>query len=167
MPSTLSLRAPARIIASTRHAIARSAPRPSRSAAPFSQYTQTPFVQTSNSRSERNYGSAASSNVAPSSFLPVPFVTEQLAGAHHTTDLFSRLLKERIVCVYGPVEDRMVGSHSASTVYRSAHANMLLVITETQTDGAPRLPLSRRLYCSSNRTPPPQSQCISTLLAGA
>lgn len=34
-------------------------------------------------------------------FLPVPFVTEQLAGAHHTTDLFSRLLKERIVAVYG------------------------------------------------------------------
>lgn len=43
-----------------------------------------------------------------SGFLPVPFVTEQLAGAHHTTDLFSRLLKERIVAVYGPVEDRMV-----------------------------------------------------------
>ena len=34
-------------------------------------------------------------------FLPVPFVTEQLAGAHHSTDLFSRLLKERIVAGVG------------------------------------------------------------------
>lgn len=49
-----------------------------------------------------------------SGFLPVPFVTEQLAGAHHTTDLFSRLLKERIVAVYGPVEDRMVSSPSGT-----------------------------------------------------
>lgn len=48
-----------------------------------------------------------------SGFLPVPFVTEHLAGAHHSTDLFSRLLKERIVAVYGPVEDRMVSRLSS------------------------------------------------------
>ncbi|OCT48832.1 hypothetical protein CLCR_05266 [Cladophialophora carrionii] len=42
-----------------------------------------------------------------SSWLPVPFVTETLAGMTHTTDLFSRLLKERIVALYGEVDDRM------------------------------------------------------------
>lgn len=35
------------------------------------------------------------------SWLPVPFVTESIGGQHHTTDLFSRLLKERIVAIYG------------------------------------------------------------------
>lgn len=48
-------------------------------------------------------GSRTGYDAGNTSFLPVPFVTEQLAGAHHSTDLFSRLLKERIVAVYGGI----------------------------------------------------------------
>ncbi|KAF7846507.1 hypothetical protein BT93_L4223 [Corymbia citriodora subsp. variegata] len=59
----------------------------------------------------------AYSTTLPNSFLPVPFVTEQLAGASHSTDLFSRLLKERIVAVYGPVEDRMAATVTASLLF--------------------------------------------------
>jgi len=39
----------------------------------------------------RNYSLGAQ---APKSFTPVPFVTETLGSITHTTDLFSRLLKE-------------------------------------------------------------------------
>jgi hypothetical protein len=44
----------------------------------------------------------------PKSWIPVPFVQEQVAGVTHTTDLFSRLLKERIISVYGEVDERLV-----------------------------------------------------------
>jgi ATP-dependent Clp protease, protease subunit len=56
----------------------------------------------------------------PHSFLPVPFITESLAGATHTTDLFSRLLKERIVALYGEVDDRMAATVTASLLYLEA-----------------------------------------------
>jgi ATP-dependent Clp protease, protease subunit len=61
------------------------------------------------------------SSYTPSkSWLPVPFVTEQIGGAHHTTDLFSRLLKERIVAVYGEVDDRMAATVTASLLFLEA-----------------------------------------------
>ncbi|KIX02905.1 ATP-dependent Clp endopeptidase, proteolytic subunit ClpP [Rhinocladiella mackenziei CBS 650.93] len=58
-----------------------------------------------------------------SSWLPVPFVTENIAGAHHTTDLFSRLLKERIVTVYGEVDDRMAATVTASLLYLESESD--------------------------------------------
>ncbi|KAK5036431.1 hypothetical protein LTS07_002158 [Exophiala sideris] len=62
--------------------------------------------------------------VAPTrSWLPVPFVTEQIAGVSHTTDLFSRLLKERIVAVYGEVDDRMAATVTASLLYLEAESD--------------------------------------------
>ena len=60
------------------------------------------------------------SNTSPRSWLPVPFVTEQIGGAHHTTDLFSRLLKERIVAVYGEVDERMSATVTASLLFLEA-----------------------------------------------
>ena len=59
----------------------------------------------------------------PTSWLPVPFVTENVGGAHHTTDLFSRLLKERIVAVYGEVDDRMAATVTASLLYLEADSD--------------------------------------------
>jgi ATP-dependent Clp protease protease subunit len=53
----------------------------------------------------------------------VPFVTENIGGAHHTTDLFSRLLKERIVAVYGEVDDRMAATVTASLLYLEADSD--------------------------------------------
>ncbi|OAP63618.1 ATP-dependent Clp endopeptidase, proteolytic subunit ClpP [Fonsecaea erecta] len=58
-----------------------------------------------------------------SSWLPVPFVTETIAGLTHTTDLFSRLLKERIVAVYGEVDDRMAATVTASLLYLEAESD--------------------------------------------
>lgn len=57
------------------------------------------------------------------SWLPVPFVTENIGGAHHTTDLFSRLLKERIVAVYGEVDDRMAATVTASLLFLEADSD--------------------------------------------
>lgn len=92
---------------------------PSRRAArniSYSAYDRPPFSFSSRQQQHEQ----PSHDGSPSSFLPVPFVTEQLAGAHHSTDLFSRLLKERIVAVYGPVEDRMVREHPSSCLESSA-----------------------------------------------
>lgn len=58
----------------------------------------------------------------PTSWLPVPFVTESIAGQTHTTDLFSRLLKERIVALYGEVDDRMAATVTASLLFLEADA---------------------------------------------
>lgn len=52
--------------------------------------------------------------------MPIPFVTESAGGVHHATDLFSRLLKERIVAVYGEVDERMAATVTASLLYLEA-----------------------------------------------
>ncbi|KIW23122.1 ATP-dependent Clp endopeptidase, proteolytic subunit ClpP [Cladophialophora immunda] len=64
-----------------------------------------------------------SRSAPPTSWLPVPFVTETIAGLTHTTDLFSRLLKERIVAVYGEVDDRMAATVTASLLYLEAESD--------------------------------------------
>ncbi|EHY53891.1 hypothetical protein HRR83_004533 [Exophiala dermatitidis] len=64
-----------------------------------------------------------STQTQTSSWLPVPFVTETIAGMSHTTDLFSRLLKERIVTVYGEVDDRMAATVTASLLYLEAESD--------------------------------------------
>lgn len=71
-------------------------------------------------RQHRHYSRNASPNT---SWLPVPFVTENIGGAHHTTDLFSRLLKERIVAVYGEVDDRMAATVTASLLFLEAESD--------------------------------------------
>jgi ATP-dependent Clp protease protease subunit len=70
-------------------------------------------------RQQRQY----SRNTPNTSWLPVPFVTENIGGAHHTTDLFSRLLKERIVAVYGEVDDRMAATVTASLLFLEAESD--------------------------------------------
>ncbi|KAK4939059.1 hypothetical protein LTR28_009455 [Elasticomyces elasticus] len=37
--------------------------------------------------------------------MPMPFVTETVGGGWHTYDIFSRLLKERIICLNGEVDE--------------------------------------------------------------
>ncbi|RPA95152.1 hypothetical protein L873DRAFT_1698989 [Choiromyces venosus 120613-1] len=38
-------------------------------------------------------------------YTPTPFVHESVGGGWHSYDIFSRLLKERIICLNGPVHD--------------------------------------------------------------
>ncbi|RMZ84495.1 hypothetical protein DV737_g1085, partial [Chaetothyriales sp. CBS 132003] len=63
---------------------------------------------------------AARARRSNSSFLPVPFVTESLGSVTHTTDLFSRLLRERIIAIYGEVDDRLAATVTASLLFLEA-----------------------------------------------
>ena len=50
--------------------------------------------------------SRLSGHRAPSSYMPTPFITETIGGMTHTTDLWSRLLKERIILLNSAVDDQ-------------------------------------------------------------
>ncbi|KAI7472893.1 ATP-dependent Clp protease proteolytic [Hortaea werneckii] len=84
-----------------RHA-SRSATRP------ISSYQ--PFPPTNNATPPR----------PPNSALPMPFVTESIGGGYHTQDIFSRLLKERIVCLNGEVEETTSASIVAQLLFLEA-----------------------------------------------
>ncbi|KAB5550917.1 Clp protease-domain-containing protein [Coniochaeta sp. 2T2.1] len=67
-------------------------------------------------RALRLVGSASSSrrlfhfnglpgSTPPSGNIPVPFITEVTAGGWRTSDIFSKLLQERIICLNGPIDD--------------------------------------------------------------
>ncbi|KAH8727102.1 Clp protease-domain-containing protein [Phaeosphaeriaceae sp. PMI808] len=43
----------------------------------------------------------------PQAFTPIPYVTESSGGSYKTSDIFSRLLQERIITLNGEVEDSM------------------------------------------------------------
>ncbi|KAK3072060.1 hypothetical protein LTR53_007532 [Teratosphaeriaceae sp. CCFEE 6253] len=56
----------------------------------------------------------------PTSALPMPYVTETVAGGWHTSDIFSRLLKERIVCLNGEVDEIASASIVAQLLFLEA-----------------------------------------------
>jgi ATP-dependent Clp protease protease subunit len=56
----------------------------------------------------------------PTSALPMPFVTETVNGGYHTSDIFSRLLKERIICLNGEVEEVLSASIVAQLLFLEA-----------------------------------------------
>ncbi|CCX34826.1 Clp protease-domain-containing protein [Pyronema domesticum] len=49
--------------------------------------------------------------------VPTPFVTENIAGGWQTSDIYSRLLRERIVCLNGPVHDGLSASIVAQLLF--------------------------------------------------
>lgn len=50
----------------------------------------------------------------------MPFVTETIGGGWHTYDIFSRLLKERIVCLNGGVDENVSASIVAQLLFLEA-----------------------------------------------
>ncbi|KAJ5549288.1 hypothetical protein N7504_004272 [Penicillium tannophilum] len=56
----------------------------------------------------------------PRSWTPMPIVTETVAGGWHTYDIFSKLLKERIVCLNGEVNDVASASIVAQLLFLEA-----------------------------------------------
>ena len=50
----------------------------------------------------------------------MPFVTETVNGGYHTSDIFSRLLKERIICLNGEVEEVLSASIVAQLLFLEA-----------------------------------------------
>ncbi|KAE8148665.1 putative Clp protease [Aspergillus avenaceus] len=60
------------------------------------------------------------SSSAPRAWTPTPFVTETVGGGWHTYDIFSRLLKERIICLNGEVDETMSASIVAQLLFLEA-----------------------------------------------
>ncbi|ERF72234.1 hypothetical protein EPUS_02121 [Endocarpon pusillum Z07020] len=56
----------------------------------------------------------------PHSWTPTPFITETIGGQWHTYDIFSRLLKERIICLNGNVDDSVSASIVAQLLFLEA-----------------------------------------------
>ncbi|KAB8220515.1 Clp protease-domain-containing protein [Aspergillus novoparasiticus] len=56
----------------------------------------------------------------PRGWTPTPFVTETIGGGWHTYDIFSRLLKERIICLNGEVDETMSASIVAQLLFLEA-----------------------------------------------
>ncbi|SMR63648.1 unnamed protein product [Zymoseptoria tritici ST99CH_1A5] len=56
----------------------------------------------------------------PTGAMPMPFVTETVGGGWHTSDIFSRLLKERIICLNGEVEETTSASIVAQLLFLEA-----------------------------------------------
>ncbi|KAG9691858.1 hypothetical protein KCU69_g9499, partial [Aureobasidium melanogenum] len=58
----------------------------------------------------------------PRAAMPMPFVTETVGGGWHTYDIFSRLLKERIICLNGEVDETISASIVAQLLFLEADA---------------------------------------------
>ncbi|KAF3481587.1 ATP-dependent Clp protease proteolytic subunit [Arthroderma uncinatum] len=67
----------------------------------------------------RSY-SRSSVPVPPRNWTPTPFVTETVGGGWHTYDIFSRLLKERIVCLNGEVDESLSAAIVAQLLFLEA-----------------------------------------------
>ncbi|KAI6315190.1 hypothetical protein MCOR34_004770 [Pyricularia oryzae] len=88
-----------------RHTLTRGAPSVSRVAA-----CQWASLNLSNARS-------FSHSRPPQAGVPMPLVTEVTAGGWRTSDIFSKLLQERIVCLNGPIDDWTQASVTAQLLW--------------------------------------------------
>ncbi|KAJ5594102.1 Clp protease-domain-containing protein [Penicillium hispanicum] len=70
----------------------------------------------------RSFSSSAPSfdRTPARAWTPTPFVTETVGGGWHTYDIFSRLLKERIICLNGEVDESMSASIVAQLLFLEA-----------------------------------------------
>ncbi|KAI9724884.1 MAG: hypothetical protein M1812_000160 [Candelaria pacifica] len=64
--------------------------------------------------------SVSSHQSPPKAWTPTPYVTETVGGGWHTYDIFSRLLKERIVCLNGGVDETVSASIVAQLLFLEA-----------------------------------------------
>ncbi|PGH23882.1 ATP-dependent Clp endopeptidase, proteolytic subunit ClpP [Polytolypa hystricis UAMH7299] len=72
-------------------------------------------------RTTATRGFASAPNlVPPRGWTPTPFVTETVGGGWHTYDIFSRLLKERIICLNGQVDETVSASIVAQLLFLEA-----------------------------------------------
>ncbi|KAF2793135.1 ATP-dependent Clp protease proteolytic subunit [Melanomma pulvis-pyrius CBS 109.77] len=57
---------------------------------------------------------------APQAWSPTPYVTETVGGGWHTYDIYSRLLKERIICLNGTVDEQTSANIVAQLLFLEA-----------------------------------------------
>ncbi|KAG9239285.1 clp protease-like protein [Amylocarpus encephaloides] len=53
----------------------------------------------------------------PKMWTPVPYITETIGGGYRTSDIFSKLLQERIVCLNGEVNETVSAAVVAQLLY--------------------------------------------------
>ncbi|KAL1958889.1 hypothetical protein VTO42DRAFT_3442 [Malbranchea cinnamomea] len=68
----------------------------------------------------RSYSNAPPNLIPPRGWTPTPFVTETVGGGWHTYDIFSRLLKERIICLNGEVDESVSAAVVAQLLFLEA-----------------------------------------------
>ncbi|RDL41098.1 uncharacterized protein BP5553_01077 [Venustampulla echinocandica] len=61
--------------------------------------------------------SSSSSNAEPKLWTPVPYITETIGGGWRSSDIFSKLLQERIVCLNGEVNETVSAAVVAQLLY--------------------------------------------------
>src|ERR1700754_686628 len=91
----------------------------------------------------------------------VPMVVEQTNRGERAYDIFSRLLKERIVFITGPVEDTMATLVVAQLLFLEAENKKKETGMHTTPPGGGG-PAARGIYASILSPPPP----VSTLCVG-
>ncbi|KAF2702652.1 ATP-dependent Clp protease proteolytic subunit 1 [Pleomassaria siparia CBS 279.74] len=67
-----------------------------------------------------NFPVTASSQSGTQSWSPTPYVTETVGGGWHTYDIYSRLLKERIICLNGTVDEQTSANIVAQLLFLEA-----------------------------------------------
>ncbi|KAL2169569.1 hypothetical protein VTG60DRAFT_5881 [Thermothelomyces hinnuleus] len=67
----------------------------------------------------RNFSkfSASSRPMPPLGNIPMPYITEVTSGGWRTSDIFSKLLQERIVCLNGAIDDTVSASIVAQLLW--------------------------------------------------
>ncbi|KAI9849638.1 MAG: hypothetical protein M1837_002763 [Sclerophora amabilis] len=78
------------------------------------------LLRTSASRSRVRAFSSLAPKQPPKGWTPTPYVTETVGGGWHTYDIFSKLLKERIVCLNGEVDESVSASIVAQLLFLEA-----------------------------------------------
>ncbi|KAI9786092.1 MAG: hypothetical protein M1816_008121 [Peltula sp. TS41687] len=79
----------------------------------------SPIATTRRLRPSRTF-TTFTPKIPPESYIPTPYVTETVGGGWHTYDIFSRLLKERIVCLNGEVNEAVSASIVAQLLFLEA-----------------------------------------------
>ncbi|TQS35816.1 hypothetical protein Golomagni_03750 [Golovinomyces magnicellulatus] len=75
-----------------------------------------PMVRSALGNLPRSFRSLAPST-QPQSWIPTPMITETIAGGWRTSDIFSKLLSERIICLNGEVDNNLSAAVVAQLLY--------------------------------------------------
>ena len=90
---------------------------------PYQPYQPYPVQHTSSNAPSASFSTSHQHHSPPArSAMPMPFVTETIGGGYMTSDIFSRLLKERIICLNGEVDESTSASIVAQLLFLEADA---------------------------------------------
>ncbi|KAL5327277.1 hypothetical protein ACEPPN_004971 [Leptodophora sp. 'Broadleaf-Isolate-01'] len=73
-------------------------------------------------QSLRSFSLIPSQAEPPKSWTPMPLITETIGGGYRQSDIFSKLLQERIICLNGEVNDVLSAAVVAQLLYLESDA---------------------------------------------